>query len=381
LDFRQLSQDGYDTSVTARASILKAGKLYNKENDLLSWLHHNIWHTEYDAADPRAAAISMHRRVNAGNCVYGSPQQWFNLVPTWHNDRLLHDDFALQNRILKESINCDRTSLEEVAFVVDDDSFAWKSPGSKFWRYTHKYLLKAIGQTGASVDVWLLSDIDRLPDRIRFIVIADASAARPENIAKLKQEISKGEKTFLIIGLPGYINPQTGRRSESSVSDLLGFDVKVDPAGGDGTIKEVSTGRQLAKLKQLAPRPYVEDVDFIIYDDQTGAGRTLPLAAGGRLIWSASPPYGDSALLRDWMQEAGVHFYAPLQTIVRASKELVSVTSLYEKDAEIKLSWPENVEVEDLYDGWTARGKDMQCPFRYGQTRLFRVKSKHQQKP
>jgi hypothetical protein len=378
LDFRKLTNDGYDTSVTARASILQAGKLYNNENDLLSWLHHDVWHNEYDAADPRAACISMHRRVNAGNCVYGSPQQWFGLVPTWHNDRLLHDDFALQNRVLKDSINRDRTSLEEVAFVVDDDSFAWKAPGATFWGFTHKHLLRAIGQTGAPVDTWLLSDIDRLPDRIKFVVIADASAARPENIAKLKRLLEEGGKTFLVVGLPGYIDPSTGRRSAADVTSLLGFPVKVNPAGGNPGIQCAATGRELAALdsRRVAPKAYIENSDFIVYaEDGMGAGHQRPLSSGGRLIWAASPPYADVALLRSWMEEAGVHFFAPPGTMVRASRGLVAVTSLHEEDAELTLSWPESVLIEDMYDGWKGRGSNIRCPFRYGQTRLFKVAS------
>lgn len=376
LDFRRLTNDGYDTTVTARASILTAGKLYNNENDLLSWLHNDLWHTEYDKADPRAACISMHHRVHSANCIYGSPQQWFGLFPTWHSDKALHDDFAKQNEFLKKSLDCNRNSLEEVAFIVDEDSFVWKSPHSTFWRFTHKYLLRSFGLTGAPVDVWMLSDIDRLPDRIRFVVIADASAAKPENIAKLKRVIEDGQKTFLVVGLPGYIDYKTGCRSEDKISDLLGFVVKVDNSGGTAIIKRASDGKLLAEMdsRQVAPRAYVDRADFIRYEDGLGAGKSIRLKKGGRLIWSAVPPYQDVQLLRSWMEEAGVHFYSPVQIFVRASEELVSVTSVFQKDAEIELNWPKTVNIEDVYEGWKGHGKKIKCPFRYGQTRLFKVR-------
>ena len=73
------------------------------------------------------------------------------------------------------------------------------------------------------------------------------------------------------------------------------------------------------------------------------------------------------------MLAAEVHCYAPTPCSVHASRELVAITSVYSEDREIELSWPEDVAVTDLFDGWTGRGRTIVCPFEYGQTRELRL--------
>lgn len=169
--------------------------------------------------------------------------------------------------------------------------------------------------------VWLLSDLDRLPDRIKFVVIACANAARPEDIAKLKRLITEGGRTILVAGAPGLIDPVKGIRNPDEVSKLL----------------------------------------------------SLPTKNGGRLIVRDAPPLS-TELLRQWAQEAGVHFYAPQEYFVYSSKELVSVTS--PNAGQVTLTWPKKVVIRDLFDGWQGSGSEITCPFDAGQTRLFAVREK-----
>ena len=97
------------------------------------------------------------------------------------------------------------------------------------------------------------------------------------------------------------------------------------------------------------------------------------MRGGGRLIRCGVPPHS-TELLRQWADEAGVHFYAPREYFVYSSKELVNVTS--PKDGEVKLTWPTSVVIRDLFDGWQGSGKVIGCPFAAGQTRLFAVDEK-----
>jgi hypothetical protein len=96
-----------------------------------------------------------------------------------------------------------------------------------------------------------------------------------------------------------------------------------------------------------------------------------PLQNEGKLIWCSKPPL-DTGKLRKWMEEAGVHLYAPEGFSVHASRELVSITSSSSVNATLK--WPEKVAVNDMYDGWSGSGVEFSCPFKAGQTRLFRVR-------
>ena len=313
--------NGYSVYISATESILAAGKLYCDSNDLFSWLHPLHWYREYDRQDPRHGALQMQRRETANNAAHGAGNEWFSLMASWHHDAGLQADFARQNRVMRESLGYDRTPTEEIAFVVDESTFGWACPQSEYLRLTNTQLLFHCGRTGAPVGVWLLSDLDRLPDRIKFVVIACANAARPEDIAKLRKLIEKGGWTILAVGAPGLIDPIKGVPNPKAVSDLLG----------------------------------------------------LLVGNGGRLITRDEPPLSTESL-RQWAQEAGVHFYAPQEYFVYSSKELVSVTS--PKAGEVKLIWPKKVVIRDLFDGWEGSGKVIPCPFDAGQTRLFAVREK-----
>ena len=74
------------------------------------------------------------------------------------------------------------------------------------------------------------------------------------------------------------------------------------------------------------------------------------------------------------MEEAGVHFYAPEGYTVYASEELVSISADTLTTGVQEIYFPYEVEVTDLFDGFTATGQRISCTFEPGQTRLLKVK-------
>lgn len=368
-EFRTLI-GGYNPYVSATDSIATAGKLYCNENDLFSWLHPLIWYTEYNPADPRGAAISMHRRECATDAVHGALAQKFSLMCTWHHDAALQADFAFQSGIHRAAIGFDRTPVEEVAFVVDDMTLAWTPPQSRILQATNKRLLYHLGTAGAPVGVWLLSDLDRLPERIRFVCVASATAARAEDIERLRRLIARGGRTVLVVGAPGLVDPATGRWHPAAPGDLLGLPIRVADASLPAAAVLADDGTMVSPIDHLVrPRAELNGEGFLRYSDGATAGAQRNLA-GGRLIWCGSPPL-HTGLLRSWLVAAGVHCYAPEGFFVHASRELVAVTSSTEGEAE--LLWPTAVRAEDLFDGWRAEGRKTLCQFGPGQTRLLRV--------
>ena len=364
--------NGYSVYISATESILAAGKVYCDSNDLFSWLHPLHWYREYDPQDPRKGAIRMQRRETANNAVHGAANEWFSLMSSWHHDAGLQADFARQIRVAGESLAFDRTPTEQIAFVVDGSSFAWSCPESEYLRWTNTDLLFNCGRTGAPVGVWLLSDLDRLPDRIKFVVIACATAAKPEDIAKLHRLIEKGGRAILVVGAPGLIDPIKGVWQPKAVSDLLGLPIEIEDAAMPAGMILVSDGSPVAETPvKIRPRAIAKGEGILRYTDGKCAGAARPLAKGGRLIWCGAPPRS-TALLRRWAQEAGVHCYAPREYFLYSSRELVSVTS--PKAEQVTLTWPKSVTIRDLFDGWQGAGEQIICPFDAGQTRLFSVR-------
>jgi len=326
-NFRRL--DGLSVYTSATESILSHGKLYCNENDLFSWLHPVHWHTEYDAADPRGGAIAMHRRECANDAVHGALSQKFALFSSWHHDDALQDEFARQAAIGARALDYDRTPADEIAFVVDETTFVTTPPGSTAMGAAYPGMLYAVARTGAPVGVWLLSDLDRLPARTRLVVTASATAAKTAELAKLRDLLEAGGRTVALVGQAGFIDPEGWTRRLGGPAALL----RLDPSGAEAE---------------------------------------GPLPRRGRLIWRAEPVL-DTHQWRQWAEDAGVHCYAPEGYFVHASRELVTITS--PAAGTPLLTWPEPARVRDLFDGWTADGRRMRCPFALGQTRLFEVSS------
>ena len=374
---------GYPCQPTAIASVLAHGRQYADDNDIFSWLHQSPWHTDYDPKDPRGGAISMHRRWLALESVLGNSYEWFSLFTTWHHDEQLLDDYALEARIHQDSLKLDRTPVEEIAFVVDDHTFSWLTPSAQS-HYAGELLLATLGRTGAPVGVWRLSDVDRLPGRIKCVVVVNASAPRAEDLKKLKHLIARGGRTIMLVGTPGLVDSKTQRWNPAGLEDLLGMPIRLDDEAKTARADLIATGEHVCVMNRplpglesdaasIRPRAYLAGAGFMKYEDGKTAGAERPLANGGRLIWCGVPPYASESWVRKLVETAGVHCYAPTPCAVYASKELVSVTSYYEDDRNVDLTWPQDVQVTDLFDGWHGRGKSISCPFKHGQTRLFRV--------
>lgn len=362
--------NGCAAYVVAYESIQAAGKLYCNENDLFSWLHHSMWHTDYSPADPRGAAISMHRRICAQDAVVGGMAQKFSLLASWHHDHELQRDFSLQSKLNSAAMDLDRTPAEEVAFVVDDTSFAWTPPETMWLYYAHKNLLIQLMRTGAPVGVWLLSDLGRLPRRIRFVVVASAAAARQEDLLGLRRLLDEGGRTVVVLGAPGLVDIQSGQWQGEAVGELLGLPLTVEDRRLPGGGAIAATGKPLPGPALLRPRVRANQPGLLTYSDGVPASAGRALAHDGRLIWCGIAP-ADSHLLSDWLDRAGIHRYGPTGFSVHASRGLVSITAPSGGAAD--LAWPTQVQVTDLFDGWTAAGRRFACPFETGQTRLFRV--------
>jgi hypothetical protein len=198
------------------------------------------------------------------------------------------------------------------------------------------------------------------------------TAAYPQDVEKLRATIERGGKTIVVVGAPGFVDPAKGAYCAKRPAEVLGLPIRVDDAALPGDMALCSDGSPIsAPGITVRPRASCENEGFLRYSDGPCAGFERPLPREGRLIWCGMPPLS-APLLRRWMEEAGVHTYAPPECFVYASRELVSTTS--PTAGNLHLRWPQNVLIEDLFDGWRAQGSAMDCPFKPGQTRLFRVK-------
>ena len=370
------SLDGYDTFTTVNESVFANGKLYYNENDLFSWLHPLHWNTPYDPNDPKGGAFKMHQRVMANDAVHGALGGWFSLSDSWHNDEDLMKEFQREMDVYAQTYELDRSPTEEVAVVVDDSSFTWVAANSKMTGQNNTVLTYETAKTGVPIGTWLLSDIDKIPDRVKMIIVGTSYAAEPESLEKLQQVIEKGGRTIVVVGPTGYIDIKNGTRDASRPGEILGLPITVNADSSVLTTDELCTpDGEIVVQQSYSPQPRAEynGEGILYYGDGPAAAGGRDLANGGRLIWCGTAPTSRK-LLKQWMQDAGVHFYAPEGYTMYATKELVSISADTLTTGTQNIYFPYPVEVTDLLDGFTAQGQIISCPFEAGQTRLLKVK-------
>lgn len=217
--------------------------------------------------------------------------------------------------------------------------------------------------------MYLLSDIDKLPDSVKLVVVSVAWAPDSETLAKLNAAIEKGGKTIVLVGPVGLIDPETGKYDYESTKKITGFDIEVT-FGNSATTLQLSDidGSKIASSVSVDVNPVCR------LSGSKNLSKMKELANGGKLLW-LSVPLTVSRVWRDIGTDAGVLFTANINSYVHSSRELVSVTS--SANGSQKLYFGRPVTVVDILTGWEGNGNEyVTCEFYAGQTRLFYVKNK-----
>ncbi len=360
---------GSVTSGEADASYTLAGKIHMMENDLFSWRHPGGWYTEYNHENPRLGAIDMHQRVAAAAATEGYLEHKFGLACSWHHDSLLMNSFAQNARITYGAVELDRTSVSEVAMLVDDRSMSVSTLSPNWLWETHRMMVHTLNLTGAPIETYLLSDADKLPERIKYVVVASGISADAATLNALRRLMSRGRVHVLALGPIGLVDSATGKWLKERPAELFGLPIKLRD---EEVLVAAIKSNQLEVLPQgnYKPRAEVPNQGEWAYLDGCFASAVRALPNGGKLTWVGSAPT-NSEWQRSQFKAADVHLYAPEGYSVHASKQLLAVTAPVDGEAEITLRLP--AKATDLFTNWQGSGGSLKVPFRVGQTRLFKL--------
>lgn len=368
LDWRDPT-NGYDIGIGLTRSIQAAGKIYIQENDTwLSTYTKRVYPSERPN-DTMDGNLDMLESTFAYDMVYGNGRHYFGLFASWHHDERIKELFTRFVELQEEYLDADRTPTEQIAFLVDDTSYAFSEESSTYLNIAVKETLKSLGRTGGAVGLYLLSDIDKLPDSVKLVVVSVAWAPDSETLAKLNAAIEEGGKTIVLVGPIGLIDPETGKYDYESTKKITGFDVEV-------TFGSSTTTLQLSDIdgSKITSSSLVDVNPVCRLNGSSNLSKMRELANGGKLLWM-SVPLTVSRVWRNIGTDAGVLFTANINSYVHSSRELVSVTS--SANGSQKLYFGRPVTVVDILTGWEGSGDEyVTCEFYAGQTRLFYVKDK-----
>ena len=243
----------------------------------------------------------------------------------------------------------DRSSVAEIAVIVDDISVAYTSCGSDLTGPLLDEQRRALTLLGAPVDVWLLDDVlaGRCPVYKMYVVL-NAFYLTAEDRVALREQLSRKRATCVYIYAAGLIEQTIGGRT---AKDLTGLSiVRLRDAGplqvalGEGTATYGTRGniepRFVASeglgggLGQLVGTAYDGLVAMDTYS--------------GTVVWSSAPNM-PAGVLRDLARQAGVHLYATDGSAVYACRQLVALRAAADGPQRLHLPTP-----SDVYDCFTG---------------------------
>ena len=373
-------------------------------------LHNKFWFTEMDyrtsdtpcevdycgrPADLQGD-LDQQEKVAVHTLCTGSMQWWFDVgYVRFDNPKVLA---CIKNimRAIDEAIRgYDRTSEAEIAVIVDERSFARLRPNSPLSLEMCSIQSPLLERLGATVEYYLVDDLENLPERIRLLFVTTSFAPTEAQVAALKKLRKDGRVIFYMYG-PGLYPFRDGLTPAESMREFTGMPLALDakPAvcravidAPDGewlprSLKGAKLlrnwhhiGRDPKQPPTIAPFVYAKSAQpntriLAHFGDGRGA---LAVHDGGDWtgLWAGVDELPRELLLAA-CAKAGVHRYCDEPALVWATKGMVGVCVEQGGDYTIRLKHPARVR-DALTDERFATDEAgvFTAPFRNNQTRLF----------
>jgi hypothetical protein len=340
--------------------------------------HGKLWVVEELPSDPKPGLASGRAQASvlAGAGLVWSPGEIGESLPV--------HPFA-------HSLNWDRSSVSQIALVVDHYSLAYMAQGNALSLPLLARQQAELAEVGAPYDVWLLDDLiaGRMPDyKLYVFVNAFFLDARAREV--VRNHVGRNGKTALWIFAPGAMDRSMSGRTALELTGLsVAFVPKtallrvkiVDAAHPvvDGVPKNLEYGTTEEAGPVFFALPNRGDMLGTIRVPSLGDGEAREWAGliarefdGWTSIYSAAP-HVPAVLLRAIARSAGVHLYVDPGGAVYANASVVAVHALTAGDKRIRL--PHATDVRDALSGEpiASDAQEMTVAMRQGETRIFYV--------
>ncbi len=329
-------------------SLQAHGKIAINEADSYSFLHEgslsygiqNLWDSQQVLRRDAAAAIAKgmfewHFFGNLGD------EKMFEKAPA------LVEELTKLNKMMEQSLATDRSSLSEVAVVVDRHSLLCLHPNSYLPGFIY-YQLPELARMGAPFDIYLLSDLETVAQRpYKLIVFLNAywlDSQQRKAIDKLKNK----NRTLLFLYACGLVNEK--KVDTKNISNLTGISIDAKAVNAPLEISVVDTShpitkglpigftfgcraRELATPQWYPEKPIISPVLFANDSKAKGLGTLIGFNKCGfavkefphwRSIWVGANVL-PARLLRNICRYAGVHIYDYDEDIVYVNRSWLAI--------------------------------------------------------
>lgn len=358
---------GYSTYRTVAESVRLHGKLWWDENDYYTNLTPtSMWVEGWTGPRTFENTVTQQIRQISNEIANASAGWWFDMNGGWYDSPESMEMVRNLNDIAERSVNTDRTSTAEIAFVVDEKSLLYISMNDPMKGDLYRPLIMdqrlPAGKIGAPVDWILMDDLGTARD-YKMYVFLDAFRVTEKQKAEIKRLSSRGAKAVVWVYAPGYVGETldvkgcfdlTGIRLKC-LADKSPLQVEISPEGGK--YLGVAAGAQYGTAMKIGPIIVGDDPSAQVLGSLYGVeGQGLITKAldGVQVYFSAAPTLS-SPVLRGIAEKAGVHMYASGDDVLYMNKSFLGIHT--SRPGKRTLHFPRPTDLYDAYNDKTVATK------------------------
>jgi len=373
---------GYSHFMSLTDSIRLHGKLWFDENDIRTYLTGGAA-GQWGRTDTYEETLRQERREFANVLCQAVGQWWFDMGGGWYDDPRLLQDIAALNRIAEQSVDWDRSPVDEIAVVVDDTSLVYQQVGHPLSGPLLLTQLPELGRLGAPVGFYALDDLADIPPKKLYLFL-NAFAPTVAHRQAMEQ-LKGGDRVLAWVYAPGLY--RDGQIDVSAMEELTGIRLamerqasKLDVViGGEDDTPAGLAGVRYGAGFEVAPTFLADDPQVDVWGtlaESERPGLVVRRFADWTSVYSAAPQL-PTALLRHLARLAGVHLYLAdprPHDVVYANRSLLALC--VNEAGPRTLVLPQPGDVFDLFEDsqQIASGeRELSVEMKQHETRLFRV--------
>ncbi len=375
--FRKLGGEGTSHFMSLFGSAKLHGKLWFDENDIRTSLSGGQI-GEWGRPANVAGDIVQQEKELANVIVNGAAQWWFDVGGNVYGSPALMGRIGELAVSATEAQRLDRSSVDEVAMVVDERSLCYLRVADPLGARLLVSQLPALSRIGAPVGHYLVTDLPRLKDRKVFFIMTSFAPTAQDRAAV--EALKRDGHVLVFLYAPGAY--REGQLDEAAMEALTGIRLRMSRDAGAFSVKvagghrltEGLEGQTYGDAHRSLPVCYADDAAATVLGalENGKPGLVVKEGKGWTSVFSSGPLL-PARLMRNIAQSAGVHTYIDTEDVVWASKELLAVCVKDAGKRTVRL--PKQATVRDLYSGEVVgKGADaFEADFADRATRVFVV--------
>ncbi|MBN1290443.1 MAG: hypothetical protein JXB48_01270, partial [Candidatus Latescibacteria bacterium] len=353
---------GYSTYRTVAESVRLNGKLWWDENDYYTNLTPaRFWVEGWTGPRTFQNTETQQLRQLSNQITNASAGWWFDMSGGWYDAPESMEMIRKMNDIAERSIKFDRSSVAEIAFVVDEKSLLYITMNDPikgdFYRPLIMDQRMSAGRIGVPVDWILLDDLEKAP-HYKMYVFLDAFHVTDKQKSMIKQLPDMGAKAIVWVYAPGYIGETpdvkgcydlTGIKLKS-LNDKSPLHVEISE-NGQKLLPGVTAGSSYGTAMKIGPIIVGDDPSAEVLGTLYGVeeqGLITKEINGVQVYFSAAPTISQ-LVLRGIARKAGIHIFASGDDVFYMNRSFLGIHT--SRPGKHTLMFPKPTDLYDVYNG------------------------------